>query len=535
MFWRRSAFLVVLLATLFGVASVLPTEAAKVHRVEVQLLAVNDFHGVLDSGVSSGRPVGGAAVLTSYLSQWRHDAMQDGAESLIVGGGDLIGASPPVSGLLHDEPTIEALGLMGLKYSALGNHELNDGVTELLRLQNGGCHADGSCVTRSKFQYLAANVVYHDSGKPMLPPYAIEKIGGVRIGLIGISLRSTPTIVTPSGVAGIDFLDEAETVNRYTAELKRRGVETIVVLLHGGGEGDLEGGPVTGDVVPIVEAMDDEIDVVVTGHTETGFVGVVDGKLVTQAYSDGVAFADIDLVIDRDTGDVVSKQTRIVRTWADTFPGSTPAPRVQELVQAATNTVAPLIDRVVGAAAADITRVQTPAGESALGNLIADAQRAKGGTQLAFLNPGSMRADLAAGEVTWGELFATQPFGNDVIRMTLTGVQIERLLEQQWEGQPTPRVLQVSGISYTWSPSAPVGDRVALTDVLIGGAPLDLAAIYTVTTNSFIAAGGDNFTVLLEGAGREVVGGTDLDAFVEYVEALPQPFTARIEGRIDVR
>lgn len=531
---RLTALVALLVFALLSVPA-LPAQAAKSHQVRLQLLAINDLRGALEPAILDGRPVGGAAVLGTYLAQAVAEAKAKGTSSLILGGGDLLGSSPPISGLLREAPTIEALRLLGLRYSALGNHELNDGLGELLRRQYGGCRGDGSCVPPAGYQYLAANVVYRDTQEPVLPPYAIEKVGRVQVGIVGVSLRDTGSIVTPAGIQTIEFLDEAEAVNRYVRLLKARGIETIIVLLHGSGSGDLEGGPVTGGIVPIVEAMDDAVDVVITGHSESGFVGTVDGKLVTQAYADGTAFADIDLVIDRGTRDVVSKQAHVLRTWGDTFPGSTPHPQVQSVVQAARNAVAPLIDRVVGVAAVPATREQTAAGESALGNLIADAQRAKGGTQLAFLNPGSMRADLEAGEVTWGELFAIQPFRNDVIRMRLTGAQIERLLEQQWEGQPEARILQISGLRYRWSPDSPVGDRVRPGDIEVAGAPLDLNASYTVTVNNFIATGGDSFTVLLEGAGRAVVGGTDDDAFVEYVERLPRPFAATTDGRIGLR
>ncbi|MEZ4553403.1 MAG: bifunctional metallophosphatase/5'-nucleotidase [Dehalococcoidia bacterium] len=531
----RLAALVALLAGALLAVSVLPAEAAKGAPIHLQLLAVNDLRGQLEPLTLDGRPVGGAAVLGTYLAQAVHDADAEGASSLILGGGDLFGSSPPVSNLLDDRPIIEALGLMGLRYSALGNHELNDGIRDFLGKQYGGCRPGGDCRAPAPYQYLAANVIDRTTGQPVLPAYAIEKVGRVEVGIIGVAFRDTPTIVTPAGVASLEFLDEAESVNRYVPVLRARGIETIIVLLHGSGAGDLEGGPITGPLVPIVEALDGAVDVVMTGHSETGFVGTVDGKLVTQAYADGTAFAAIDLVIDRKSGDVVSKQGRVVRTWGDVFPGSTPHPQIEQLIQRSRSAVAPLIDRVVGLAGAPITREQSPAGESALGDLIADAQRAKGGTQLAFLNPGSMRADIEAGEVTWGELFAVQPFRNAVIRMTLTGAQVERLLEQQWQGQPEPRILQLSGLRYRWSPDAPVGDRIRPEDIEVGDATLDLAATYTVTVNNFIATGGDSFTVLLEGVDREVVGGTDGEALVEYVEALPRPFEAATDGRIGLR
>ena len=499
--------------------------------VRLQILAVNDFHGALQSRTLGGRPIGGAAVLAAYWDRWEKEAQKQGITTLRVGVGDLVGASPPVSALLQDEPTIEALSRMHLLFSAVGNHEFDEGVAELKRLQDGGCHPETGCFPGAGFQYLTANVVDAETGEPLFPPYGIVRVRGIPVAFIGATLKETPTIVTPTGVAGVRFLDEAEAINRYVAELKAQGIETIVVLLHQGGDGDRRGGPISGDVVPIVEALDDEVDVVLSAHTHRGYWGTIDGKLVTQAYSSGTAFADVDLVLDRATGDVIAKEAAIVDTWADVAPGNEPDPRIARIVARAEEQVEPIINRVVGVAADDITRQTTPAGESELGNLIADAQRWAMGTDVAFMNPGGIRADLAAGEVTWGELYEIQPFNNDLVKMTLTGAQIERLLEQQWLNQPRPRILQVSGLTYRWDPSRPPGDRVDPADVFINGQPLDLEARYTVTANSFIAAGGDNFTVFTEGQDR-VVGPVDIDALVDYVQQLPQPFNAVIEGRI---
>ncbi|HEY8488358.1 MAG TPA: bifunctional metallophosphatase/5'-nucleotidase [Thermaerobacter sp.] len=499
--------------------------------VRLQILAVNDFHGALQSRTLGGRPIGGAAVLAAYWDRWEKEAQKQGITTLRVGVGDLVGASPPVSALLQDEPTIEALSRMHLLFSAVGNHEFDEGVAELKRLQDGGCHPETGCFPGAGFQYLTANVVDAETGEPLFPPYGIVRVRGIPVAFIGATLKETPTIVTPTGVAGVRFLDEAEAINRYVAELKAQGIETIVVLLHQGGDGDRRGGPISGDVVPIVEALDDEVDVVLSAHTHRGYWGTIDGKLVTQAYSSGTAFADVDLVLDRATGDVIAKEAAIVDTWADVAPGNEPDPRIARIVARAEEQVEPIINRVVGVAADDITRQTTPAGESELGNLIADAQRWAMGTDVAFMNPGGIRADLAAGEVTWGELYEIQPFNNDLVKMTLTGAQIERLLEQQWLNQPRPRILQVSGLTYRWDPSRPPGDRVDPADVFINGQPLDLEARYTVTANSFIAAGGDNFTAFTEGQDR-VVGPVDIDALVDYVQQLPQPFNAVIEGRI---
>jgi 5'-nucleotidase len=522
------------LLALLAVAATSPAaQPAAPDTVLVQILAFNDFHGALEPRELRGRPVGGAATLAAYLERWTTEARQAGVETLVVGAGDLIGGSPPISSLIQDEPSIEALSLMGLRLSAVGNHEFDRGVAELMRLQHGGCHPTTGCFAGSRLRYLAANVVDEASGDLLFPSYAVERLGGVPVAFVGVVLKETPTIVAAPAVAGLRFLDEAESVNRVVAELRAQGIRAIVVLIHQGGRGNL-GGTISGEIVPIVELMDEEVDVVVSGHSHQGYRGFVGGKLVTQAFAHGTAFADIDLVLDRRSGDVVEKRAWIVETFGDVSPGDQPDPTIAALVEEAARRVGPLVDRVVAHATTDVRNAQTPGGESALGNLIADAQRWSMEGEIAFMNPGGIRADLRAGAVTWGELFTVQPFGNQLVGMTLTGAQIERLLEQQWEDQPFPRILHVSGLTYTWNPNAPVGDRVALEEIRVGGRPLDLDTRYRVVVNDFLAGGANNFSVLLEGAER-IVGPSDLDALVDYVAQLPQPFTAEVEGRILVR
>jgi 5'-nucleotidase len=501
--------------------------------VAVQILAINDFHGALEPRELRGRPVGGAATLAAYLAQWMAEAREEGVQSLVVGSGDLIGGSPPISSLLRDEPAVDALGLMGLRVSAVGNHEFDRGVAELMRLQHGGCHTATGCFPGAPFGYLAANVVDEASGDLLFPPYAVERIDGVAVAFVGVVLKETPSIVRAPAVAGLRFLEEVEAVNREVADLQAQGIRVIVVLIHQGGRGDLDG-LMTGEIVPIVQAMDDEVDVVVSGHSHQGYRGFIGSKLVTQAFAHGTAFADIDLFLDRRTGDVVEKRARIVDTFADVPPGDQPDLAVAALVQAAARNVAPLVERVVALAGSPITNSQTSAGESALGNLIADAQRWSLDGEIAFMNPGGIRAELHAGPVTWGEFFTVQPFGNRLVGLTLTGAQIERLLEQQWEDQPFPRILHVSGLTYVWDPNAPVGNRVDPSDVRVGVQPLEPDAHYRVVVTDFLADGANNFSVFLEGTDR-VVGPSDLDALVDYVAQRSQPFTSAVEGRIQIR
>ena len=533
---------------------------ARHHRPErsvaLKVLGFNDFHGQLAARTVSSRPAGGAAVMASYL-----EAAQVGFEgrSLIVHAGDFVGASPPSSALLQDEPAIQFLNLLANKHCSykhpdhskcnivgtLGNHEFDEGKDEMLRLIDGGNHENGpfleSPYRGAKFAYVSANVVKEGTEKTLIAPYLIKELGGVRVGVIGAVLEETPTIVTPTGVAGLDFLDEAASINRAVKKLKKKDVHAILVTIHQGGAqtsyvGETApGGAVTGPIVDIVAELDDEVDLVVSGHSHSFTNALLTNKngqeiLVTQSFSASTAYADISLSVDQKSGDVTEKSASIVTTWGDQAPGTTPNAEVAELVSDAEALTAPLVNQVVGDAPLDITRTQNAAGESALGNWIADAQRAAMGPDFGFMNPGGIRADLAAGPVTWGDLFTIQPFGNSLVQMTLTGEQIDLLLEQQWLNQTSPRMLQISGLSYTWDSAAPNGAKVGeIRDA--SGVLLDPAALYTVTVNSFIAAGGDNFAVLPLGTDR-VGGAVDLDALIEYIEATGGRVTAEIEGRI---
>lgn len=536
--------------------------------VKIKLLGINDFHGQLSPRAVGTRPAGGAAVLASYL-RVASESAKDGA--IIVHAGDHVGASPPNSALLQDEPAIDVLNELANKQclpvrlfrwlpyeiqaytqprcnivGTFGNHEFDEGIGEALRLVYGGNHEDGPFLDKrwqgAQFPYISANVIDESTGRSVLPPYTVKLVDGVRIGFIGAVLKETPTIVTPTGVAGLKFIDEADAINASVKQLKRQGVKTIIVTIHQGtgqtsytGPTDPEVAAPTGPIADIVKRLDSEVDVVVSGHAH-GFTNALvpnnKGKeiLLTQAFSASTAYGDIDLAISRKSDDVVEKSAAIVTTWGDEGPGLVPDAKVAEIVAQADERVAPLVNRVVGTATTALNRTENSAGESSLGNLIADAQRVTTDAQFAFMNPGGIRADLDAGEVTWGDLFTIQPFGNDLVSMDLTGAQVKTLLEQQWQSQSFARILKTSGLTYTWDNARPVGDRV--TQILTAEAtPLDPAATYRVTVNSFMAAGGDGFLVLPQGTNR-VVGPVDLDALVEYVESLPQPFSVAIEGRI---
>ena len=533
-----------------------PHQNATVH---LKILAINDFHGQLPQGQTlNKRPAGSAPVLASYLRSAMASGNADG--TIIALPGDVVGSSPPESGLLLDEPTIlwfNTLANTGCTIASdtkdascnmvatVGNHEFDKGVPELLRKIHGG---DGATnITRpvdpypgARTGYVCANVVWTANNTPVLPPYTVRTVGGVPVAFIGAVTMTTPGLERSDAVGGVTFLDEADSVNRYIPEIQGKGVHAIVVLLHEGGFQDPYEGPtrpngnVTGRVAAIIPRLDSDVDVVLTGHTHAftnAYLANAGGKpvLVTQAYFDGTGFADIDLTIDRAGDEITGKSARIVPAYADQPPGTSPDPTAAAFLAGDEKLVAPLVDRFIGVAGGDITRAQNSAGEEALGDMVADGQRAAMKTEVGFATAGNIRADIARGNITWGELYAVQPFANTAQSMTLSGAQIRRALERQWE-EPVPlKNLIVSGLTYTWDAAKPPGSRV--TDVKIQGRPLDPDAIYTVSLLDYLAGGGDRYTIFTEGT-NITNGPSDIEAFVAYVGSLPQPVNATIDGRI---
>ncbi|QRK04379.1 bifunctional metallophosphatase/5'-nucleotidase [Archangium violaceum] len=559
---KRSSTLLLLGALFSGSLLVLdsgcgeekPKPPPENRQVRLQLLAINDFHGNLEKPTgSNGRieaepskfvDAGGAAYLAHHISKLR----EENPHTVVVSAGDLIGASPLTSALFHDEPTIEAMNQIGLDINSVGNHEFDEGFGELLRMQSGGCHPvdgcqDGTPFSGAKFKFLSANVFTDTvSRRTLLPAYDIREFDGVKVAFIGMTLEGTPGIVTPTGIAGLSFHDEADTVNALIPELHEQGVKAVVVVLHEGGSptGRYNECPgISGPIVDIVNRFDPEVDLVVSGHTHQAYTCVINGKHVTSAASNGRLVTDIDLVLDAASGDVVETTARnviVTRETADTA--------VEALVNDYVTKSAPLRDKVIGNTPADLKAPVRPlpaggSGESVLGNVIADAMLAAtskpetGGAVIALMNPGGVRADIAAGDITYGEVFTVQPFANNLVTMTLTGAQIERVLEQQFPATGSPSILQVSeGFSFTWKASGPQGDKIDPASITLNGVPLDMAASYRVTTNNFMAAGGDGLTALTEG--KELrTGPIDVDALEVYLRA-NSPLTPPGLGRISV-
>jgi 5'-nucleotidase len=522
--------------------------------VSVQLLGINDFHGNLEPPTGSGGRIqeiaggptidaGGAVYLATQLRTLR----RQNPNTLTVAAGDLIGASPLLSALFHDEPTIEAMNMMGLDLTSVGNHEFDEGVTELLRMQNGGCGPENSCPQRTfggaDFGFLAANVVYTDTGAPIFPPYAIRKFGNIKVGFIGMTLEGTPDIVSASGIQDVRFLDEAETANRYAAELRNgHGVRAIVVLLHEGGTptpfASIDSCNVSGAITDIVDRTSDAVDLFVTGHTHQPYVctagngSLIDGRPVTSASSFGRLVTNIGFKLDhktKDIKDVTADNTIVSRTLA-------PAPDIQQLINSFNTLAAPIANQPVGRISSDINRAPAPSLENALGNLIADAQLAdtddadRGDADLALMNPGGVRADLVFapdGNVTYGEAFSVQPFNNIVTTNTFTGAQLLDVLKDQWCSGPRTVLLPSATLTYTYDQSdAAALDGVAcsssvpspVSNVKINGQDLVPSATYRVTTNNFLADGGDSFASLRAGTNRTSLPDFDVDSLVRYLE-----------------
>jgi 5'-nucleotidase len=546
--------------------------------LKLDLLALNDFHGnleVVPSTSSSGRinntPAGGVAYLARLLRSERAKSRAAGATPITVAAGDLIGASPLLSAAFHDEPTIKAMNRIGLQVAAVGNHEFDEGWRELRCMRRGGCLPDGtgengqnSCpggtgFDGADFQYLGANVKWKDQGSrrrpTVFPATRVVDVKGVKVGFIGMTLEGTDSIVSQAGIREIDFTDEVRTANALVPKLRERGVESIVVLLH---EGLVPGDPSgyndcykpVGPALDISRALKPAIDAVVTGHTHQPYNCVVQDpkgqpRLVTSAASFGRMVSKLHLLIDPDTKDIV-RPAAFAENMIVENESVTPVPGLVDMVERYKELVEPIANEVIGSIQGTdtISRDADPnGGDSALGNLIADAQRADesvvtaGGEApvIALMNPGGIRADLldnANGDITYGAAFSVQPFNNFLVSMDLTGAQIRAVLNEQWNGANGDtagsffKILQVSGLTYTWDESeagltgadaiVPGSLQLDADGDGVGEAPILDGTTYRVVANNFIADGGDSFATLKEGTNR-LVGGLDIDSLRSYL------------------
>lgn len=542
--------------------------------VDVQLLSFNDFHGNLQAPAGSSGQVtekqpdgtekkidaGGA----EYLATSLRAARKGHPYSITAAAGDLIGASPLLSGLFHDEPSVEALNKMDLDVSSVGNHEFDEGAEELSRIQNGGCHPKDGCYEKDKhgkakefkgadFPYLTANVTKEETGKSLLKPYFVWKHKGVKIGFIGLTLEGTPDIVSADGIKGLKFHDEVETINKYAKVLDKQGVKSIVTLIHEGGSPASQaynydcdspgaGDGISGPIAAIAKNASPKVDAFVTGHTHQAYVCTVPDpagkpRMVTSASSYGKLYTDTTLTYDRKTKDIVRTGVLHSSPRAANHVVSRTQPKAADmtrLIDRWNKLAAPIADKPVGYISGDIPGRGAGTPESPLGDLIADAQLAHAKSldpkaAVALMNPGGIRSDLVHkasggegdGVVTYGEAFTVQPFANTVNLVDLTGAQLLTALRQQVSGpnEASPKILQISeGLTYTLDMTKTGADRIVTGSVKLNGEPLDANATYRVALNSFLAGGGDGFAELGKGT-KPLVGADDLKALNDYFAA----------------
>jgi 5'-nucleotidase len=526
-------------------AAAAPQAHKPVKSVPVRLLTINDLHGNLEPPTgSSGRIVdetgatvdaGGAAYLATHLKQLTDE------NTLMVAAGDLIGASPLISAAYHDEPTVALLDKLGLKTSAVGNHEFDEGITELNRIMNGGCHPVDGCSPAGTwkgagFDFLGANVLEEGSGKYALPPFYVKKINGVNVGFIGLVTQTTPSIVTSAGIKGLQFTEEVGAANKVSKLLARAGVKAQVVLVH---EGDQVAAGQSPDACPnipgagsrIATNLDPQIDLVISGHSHQAYICKTkdpagQDRYFTQGSSFGRVITQIDFQVDKKTHDVI--RSSVVADNHVVTRTVTPDPETAAYVQTWKDRVSTVANKPIGKITANIGRDANGSAESPLGDLIADAQlestKTGGNAEIALMNPGGVRADLSYaqsgsegdGVVTYGEAFTVQPFNNLMQVVTLTGAQLDGVLEQQWSASGTKVLLPSASLTYTADLTKPIGSRVS--DIKINGTAVTETQQIRVAANNFLVGGGDGFTVFTQGTDLWS-GPLDIDAFVAYLGA----------------
>ena len=520
--------------------------------VDVNIASINDFHGNLlpsplaytDASAPGGKvsmKAGGIDALSGAVAQLR----QQDPQLLLIGAGDMVGGSPPISSMWADEPTLDALHLLGLKFSVVGNHELDQGKAELLRQIEGGCTSvrpDKACQFQKDFRgagfpYLSANLIDTQTGKRLLPAYQIEEANGAKIAFVGATLRDVATYVSAKAMNGLKTLDEAQAVNALVPELQKQGVDAIVLVVHQGGEtpeafDKPDCSQLSGDIMDVTQRLDPAIKVVITAHTHQGYLCKVGDRLVTQGSSYGRLLTHLTLTVDPVKHQLLGVKAQNIVVDPKQFK---PMPQVAALMQnVEARSLAHLSKPVARIAARAVERKLNPAGESAMGDLIADAQlnatRALG-AQVAFTNLGGMRADLILepeqAQLNFGQVATVQPFNNTLNIMTLSGAQLYALLEQQWQdgGMGFYPLQPSASLTYRWDAGKPKGQRVIPGSVAIDGTPVQADALYKVTVNSFMADGGDNFAVLKDAKARLDTGLNDLEALIGYLQAQDQAGT----------
>ena len=533
--------------------------------VEVQILAINDFHGnleppkqTIEATLPDGSPIKVPAGGVAHLATAAKTLRQGHPYTITVAAGDLIGASPLVSALYLDEPSIEAMNLVGISLTSVGNHEFDKGIAELKRIQSGGCEKLTSrtpCALEpfngARFQYLAANVIAAN-GTTLFPATAIRQFGPVRIGFIGMTLKDTGSIVTPAGVAGVTFADEATTANALVPKLKAQGADAIVILIHQGGQttggyNDKSCPNLTGDILPILSRLDPAVDLVISGHTHRSYICELPRNgahplLLTSAGSYGTLISDIRLTFSADRHLVGERADNIIVQGepystglgmvpvVPAFPVYAADPTVGALVSRYASAAAPQANRIVGKLSGPVNRTMNADRENSGGDFLSDAMLfggRKAGAQIAFTNQGGIRADLipaANGDVTYGQIFAVQPFGNDLVVLTLTGAQLKALLEQEFDsGKNTPDkpTMLLPSVGFAYSYDARRGSGQRIVDMRLNGKSIDPAANYRIAIGSFLVTGGDGFTIFKQG--RDVTDlGVDLDATEAYLRSNPK-------------
>jgi 5'-nucleotidase len=548
MMWRRAAALAALAVS---ACTTVPAQRSA-PPVEVQILAFNDFHGNLETpppveiteadGSTHTITSGGAAHLAAALAGLRAGH----AETVTVSAGDTIGASPLISANYLDEPTIDAMNLLGLEFNAVGNHEFDKGIAELKRMQSGGCARNSRrapCAiepfTGARFHYLAANVVQAD-GTTVFPATGIKRFqtpsGPISIGFIGMTLKGTKHLVTPSGVQGVTFTDEAETANALVPKLKAEGADAIVLLIHQGGKlpqftagNGCDG--LYGDILPILPRLDPAIATVISGHSHWAYVcretAAVAGRLLTSAGKYGYFVTNLRLRFDPSTHRLIGQDAANVMV-GNGERGDDPA--VKALVQRYATAIAPVANQVIGRLTATATK-DGDESEGPAADLVADSMLAatNGGAQIALVNATGIRVDLPGGDVKYKDAFTMMPFGNNLVVMSLTGAQLKAVLEQQYAvplrpNKTRPAALAPSaGFTYAVDIRRPEGGRVS--DLRLAGKPIDPATRYRVVVNNYLASGGDGLTGFTAGTEVTDTGMIDVDALVAWIAKGQSPPT----------